>query len=133
MMSLVSKELRTLVRTRANERCEYCHKPDNVSNYSHHIDHIIPLKHEGASTADNLAWACFQCNTTKSSDVASYENGVLTPLFNPRTQKWDDHFELDGAVINGKTAIGRVTVRTLQINHPDQIETRQRLINANRF
>lgn len=132
-MSLVSKEMRALVRKRANERCEYCRKPDTVSNYSHHVDHIIPLKHEGLTISDNLAWACFQCNTTKSSDVASYEDGVLVPLFNPGTQNWNDHFEMNGAIIVGKTAIGRVTIRTLQLNHPDQIETRQRLINANQF
>jgi len=132
-MSFVSKEMRALVRKRANERCEYCRKPDTVSNYSHHVDHIIPLKHEGLTISDNLAWACFQCNTTKSSDVASYEDSVLVPLFNPRTQNWNDHFEMNGAIIVGKTAIGRVTIRTLQLNHPDQIETRQRLINANQF
>lgn len=132
-MSLVSKEMRALVRKRANESCEYCRKPDTVSNYSHHVDHIIPLKHEGLTISDNLAWACFQCNTTKSSDVASYKDGVLVPLFNPRTQNWNDHFEMNGAIIVGKTAIGRVTIRTLQLNHPDQIETRQRLINANQF
>jgi hypothetical protein len=86
-----------------------------VSHCAYHIDHIIPLRHEGSSDLDNLALACFQCNTIKSSEIASYADKVLTPLYNPRLQVWDEHFEMDGTIIKGKTAIGRVTVRTLQI------------------
>jgi hypothetical protein len=79
-----------------------------------------------------LAWACFQCNVAKGSDVASYDaqTDELTPLYNPRTQEWDDHFELDGAEIVGKTPVGRVTVRLLQMNHPERIEIRYWLIEA---
>jgi hypothetical protein len=57
----------------------------------------------------------------------------LTALFNPRTQQWNDHFEMHGAVIAGKTAVGRVTIRSLQINNPEQLETRTRLIRAGRW
>lgn len=132
MTTRVPKELRDQVRQRASGRCEYCCKPEGYSLYSHHVDHIIPLLHGGDLSLDNLAWACFQCNTTKSANIASYdlETGELTPLFHPHKQKWDDHFEMVNAVINGKTPIGRVTVKILQINHPDQVETRQKLIKA---
>jgi len=119
-MTSVSKATREIVRERAGRRCEYCRKPEGVSQFVHTIDHITALKHKGTSELDNLAWACFQCNSTKGSDIASYDNKVLTLFYNPRIQKWDDHFEMDGAIILGKTPI----------NHPDQVEVRFRLIRS---
>jgi hypothetical protein len=132
-MTAISKALREQVRQRAERRCEYCHKPEGFSNFSHSIDHIIALLHDGSDEATNLAWACFQCNSAKSGNIASYDNGVLTPLFNPRTQAWNDHFQLEGALIVAKTPIGRVTIKILQMNHPDQLETRERLIRAGKW
>ena len=84
---------------------------------------------------DNLAWACFQCNVAKGTDIASYdtETHELTPLFNPRTQKWDAHFGLVGAAIEAKTAVGRVTVRLLQMNHSQQLEVRRLSISAGKW
>jgi hypothetical protein len=135
-MSRVSQAIRQQVSQRANQRCEYCRKPEGVSQYSHHVDHIIALRHGGTSSLDNLAWACFQCNSTKTTDIASYDSETkqLTPLYNPRNQEWDDHFVVRGSVIEGKTPVGRVTtVRILQMNHPDQVETREHLIKAKRW
>jgi 5-methylcytosine-specific restriction endonuclease McrA len=54
-MSTVSKALREQVRQRAGMRCEYCHKPEGVSNFSHTIDHIIALFHNGSDDLENLA------------------------------------------------------------------------------
>jgi hypothetical protein len=132
-MTAIGKALREQVRQRAEQRCEYCHKPEGISNFSHSIDHIIALLHDGSDDAINLAWACFQCNSAKSGNIASYDNGILTPLFNPRTQAWNDHFQMEGAVIVAKTSIGRVTIKILQMNHPDQLETRERLIRAGKW
>jgi HNH endonuclease len=131
-VSRVPKSVREKVRERAEKRCEYCRKPEEAADYPHHVDHIIPLRHGGSSALDNLAWACFQCNTAKIRDIASFdlETRQLVLFYNPRTQKWNDYFEMDGAIINGKTPIGRVTVRLLQMNTPSQVGTRQRLINA---
>ena len=131
-MSRVPEALRIQVQQRAAGRCEYCRKPDGISEYPHHADHIIAVKHNGKTELDNLAWACFQCNTNKGSDLTTFdpEPNSLVRLFNPRTQKWDAHFEFQGALIIGKTAIGRATVQLLQINHIDQIETRTRLMQA---
>ncbi len=69
---------------------------------------------------------------SKGTDVASYdpETGELTPLYNPRTQNWDDHFETHGAEIRGKTPVGRVTAYLLQFNATEQVDTRQFLISA---
>ena len=132
-MTRVSAAIREQVRQRAGERCEYCRKPEMPGTYPHHIEHIVALKHGGSSDLDNLAWACFQCNVAKGSDVASYDEqtGELTPLYNPRRQEWDDQFRLDDdADIVGITPVGHVTARLLQINHPDQVETRRQLIRA---
>ena len=131
-MSRLPQSIRQQVRKRANERCEYCYKPDEYVSQSHHVDHIISLKHKGSDALDNLAWACFQCNLCKGTDIASIDEitKIITPLFHPRLQIWDEHFQLDGASILGNTAIGRVTVALLQINHPEQVETRQILIDG---
>lgn len=126
-MTHVSPAVRDQVRRRASGRCEYCHKPDGFSHQSHHVDHIISQKHGGSDNLDNLAWACFQCNVGKGSDIAAWDDdmGRLTPLFNPRTQAWD------GNVIIGKTAVGRVTIKILQMNHEDQLTTRRWLMGHN--
>ena len=87
-------------------------------------------KHHGSDELNNLAWACFQCNSCKGTDIAArdYTTGDLHPLFNPRTEQWNDHFRLNGALIVGLTPVGRVTVDILQMNDPDQIRTRLLLI-----
>ena len=129
-MTRFPRPVRDLVRTRAQGQCEYCHKPDRYSPHTPQIDHIIPRKHNGTDDPENLAWACFQCNVCKGTDFAAIneQTGEMIRLFNPRIQNWDDHFLLDDAEMVGKTAIGRVTIRILQMNHPDQIETRRVLI-----
>lgn len=93
-MSRIPEKLRVFVEERADGRCEYCRKPSGVSAFSHQIEHIIAVKHGGLTEPDNLALACAQCNGHKGSDIASYDDqtGNLTPLFNPRTQQWGDHF-----------------------------------------
>ena len=54
---------------------------------------------------------------------------VLTPLFNPRTQRWGDHFYMDeAAIIVGTSSIGRVTVRLLDLNHPLSVYVRLTLV-----
>jgi hypothetical protein len=134
-VSPIPESIRQQVRERAGQRCEYCRTPEGVSLYDHHVDHIISLKHSGPSGLENLAWACFQCNVAKGSDIAGIDEktGELTPFYNPRQHNWDDHFEWGGPVIVGKTPIGRVTVRLLQMNHPERVETRRRLMKAGRW
>ena len=90
----------------------------------------------GTSELINLAWACFRCNNAKGRDISSIdaETGVLTGLYNPRTQNWDEHFEMDAhAIIQGRTAVGRVTIHLLGINREKQVETRRNLIEEGRW
>ncbi|MBM3222910.1 MAG: HNH endonuclease, partial [Candidatus Tectomicrobia bacterium] len=120
---------------RAGGRCEYCHKPDDraLNPYSHEVDHILAEKHGGGTVLDNLAYACFQCNRYKGSDLTSLDphTNEVTRLFHPRTQHWDHHFILstDGTMTSC-TSEGRTTVRLLRLNAPERIQTRADLISA---
>jgi hypothetical protein len=49
------------------------------------------------------------------------------PLFNPRTQSWQEHFALDDIMIVGLTPIGRATVRLLHMNAEDRLKVRAAL------
>ena len=99
------------------------------------VEHIIAEKHGGPTTADNLALACPYCNRFKGSDLGSLDSETrkLTPFYDPRTQRWKDHFTLDGAEIVPQTPEGRVTVHILQLNHPDRIAERGRLMQVGRY
>lgn len=135
MTSRISTEVRREVRDRAGGKCEYCHKPEGFSLYSHHVDHIIAPMHGGTNEMLNLAWACFQCNVAKGSNIASYDDLtlLLTPLFHPRKESWTDHFAWNHALITAKSPIGRVTVRILRLNDEDELIFRERLMRAKRW
>ena len=128
-MSYLPAALRQQVRARAGNRCEYCMLAEEDAYFPHEPDHIIAEKHRGTNTLENLALACFDCNRFKGSNIASVdpESGELTSLFNPRTQKWNDHFEIRGGQILPLTAIGRVTERILRLNLPARVEVREML------
>lgn len=48
-------------------------------------------------------------------------------LFNPRIDRWDDHFgfDPDTGELHGKTSIGWATVTRLSMNDPVQLLARQ--------
>jgi hypothetical protein len=126
-MARLSRTLELEVRQRAAGRCEYCLFPESASELPFHHDHIIAQKHGGQSESENLAWACFSCNLRKGPNIAGLDpkTGELTPLFNPRTDGWSDHFAWDGLLLRGKTAIGPATVAVLDINHVDSLTVRE--------
>jgi hypothetical protein len=89
------------------------------------MEHILAKQHGGPTQLDNLAFACWQCNLKKGTNLAGIdpETGEVTRLFHPRTDKWADHFAFtlvqsraDRVQIVGLTAVGRVTVRLLDMN-----------------
>lgn len=134
-MTYISDALRAEVVQRAGEHCEYCLIHQGDSLYAHEADHIIPVKHRGETTADNLCLACLECNRNKGSDFASFDPDTeqITPLFNPRQQQWRDHFRLEGARIVPLTPEGRVTVFVLKLNDEMRMNARQSLIVAGRY
>lgn len=131
----VSAALRRRVQERARGCCEYCLLSEEDAWFSHEPDHIIAEKHGGETTDENLAWSCFDCNLHKGSDIASRDatTGSLAPLFDPRLQRWRDHFELTEGRIIGLSAIGRVTERLLKFNQPERVEIRRLLSQIARY
>lgn len=123
----ISAALRRQVRERASERCEYCLLAEVQAFFPHEPDHIIAQKHGGTTVLQNLALACFDCNRFKGSDIASVDpfSGVLTPIFNPRTDRWTEHFWFDSGRIVPLTSIGRATERLLRLNLPVRVEIRR--------
>ena len=129
MGSDVGESLKRLVANRAGYRCEYCLLHEDDCYYPHQLDHIISRKHGGLSNFENLAFACFRCNTWKGSDIGSFDSQTLAfvGLFNPRLQSWDDHFSLRGSLIEPLTGEGGVTARLLKFNIDKRVVERRRL------
>jgi len=115
------------VRNRAGNRCEFCRLPQTGHEERFSIDHIIARKHGGSDNPRNLALCCLSCNLHKGTDLTSIdpETGAVVRLFNPRTDKWEDHFELQSAKLVGRTSSGRATVILLNMNAPERIRLRE--------
>jgi 5-methylcytosine-specific restriction endonuclease McrA len=116
----ISDELKQAIRERAKYICEYCHSPERLSANRFTIDHVIPKSLGGSDALDNLALACRRCNERRYNFVAGIdpETQEIVPLFNPRQQKWAEHFvwQDQGIVIEGTTPIGRATCLRLDLN-----------------
>ncbi len=115
------------VRLRARERCEYCGMHQALQGGTFHVEHVLPRSCGGQSSLDNLAWACPGCNLCKSNRVEARDpqTGERVRLFNPRLDRWDDHFQWSAYRVVPLTAIGRATVEALGLNHPRRIRIRQ--------
>jgi hypothetical protein len=127
--------LTALIWERARRRCEYCQMPQQYDTLTFEIDHVIPVKHGGRTTADNLALACFYCNNRKGPNLSGIDpkTAKIVPLFNPRVQKWGRHFAWNAAWIAGKTKTGRATVVVLEMNLSLRVQLRQALLETNLF
>ena len=134
-MSYIDAALCRLVTERAGNCCEYCLLDHEDSPFSFHIEHIIAEKHGGTTEADNLCLSCPECNACKGSDIGSLDPATkrLTPLFNPRVQRWSEHFRLNEVEIEPITPEGRVTVFLLRLNSPEWVAERTLLIRLNRY
>ena len=131
----MAKSRRRRVAERARHQCEYCQLPQAFTSLPHELDHVRARKHHGATSLQNLCWSCAPCNAAKGTNAAGYdpETGELAPLFNPREDRWLDHFLWDGPKLIGKTPIGRATVDVLRINDHDRVEHRRNLIAVGVF
>ena len=123
----MSRALRRLVRDRADGRCEYCHvRQDADSFFTFHVEHVRPRQHGGATDESNLALACHHCNLHKGPNLTAVdpETGAVVPLFNPRAQRWDEHFAEQGGRVQGKDATGRATVTLMVMNAAARVHLR---------
>jgi hypothetical protein len=134
-MTRVAPSTRATVRERAGGKCEYCQLPEGFSHIRHQVDHIYPPRHLGTHALDNLAFACFDCNNGKGTDIATLDADTLERvwLFNPRTQDWNDHFRMVNGQIIGQTPEGRATVRLLEMNSDEQVRIRREVKRGGRM
>ncbi|MCB0534414.1 MAG: HNH endonuclease [Saprospiraceae bacterium] len=124
----MTEALRSLARDRARDCCEYCRAQAKLSHDPFSVEHIIPLSQGGTDDPENLAWSCLGCNNYKYTFTAAYDlvTAQMVPLFNPRTDMWDEHFRWNAnfTVIIGLTPTGRATVIRLQLNRPGLMNLR---------
>ena len=134
-MTTLPLGLRHAVADRAHYCCEYCGIPEDALLVPHEPDHIISEQHGGATVLENLAYACFRCNRYKGPNIATRDPqaGGLIPLFSPRIDRWDVHFQLDGAKIVPLTPVGRGTALLLRFNDEQRLLLRAELLRQRRF
>ena len=121
-MANISSELRDEVLKSSDHQCEYCRTPERYSGIPLEVDHIIPQSVGGLTEADNLCSACRTCNNAKRTAQTGIdpETDGEVSLFNPRTEKWSEHFAWskdNPATITGLTATGRATIQRLRMNN----------------
>ena len=123
------------VREEAINRCGYCLSPQHLVMARLEIEHIVPVSKGGTSDELNLWLSCPLCNAAKGSRTSSIDplSGLEVPLFNPRHQRWSEHFlwSEEGLRILGRTSTGRATVALMHLdNDPDAIIVRSYWIEA---
>jgi hypothetical protein len=124
------EELRLAARERAGRRCEYCRLPDVLPpTLRFHLEHVLARQHGGATTLENLAWSCQRCNERKGPNLSGVDpdTSVVVRLFNPRQERWEEHFAFEGPKVVGRTATGRATVWLLEVNSEERLRWRSAL------
>lgn len=135
MTASVPASLRKMVAERARNRCEYCLLPQALALHMHEPDHIVPIQHGGHTDKDNLALSCMRCNRFKGPNIGPFdpETGNLVPFFDPRRQKWSDHFMEENAQIIPLTAEARVTLKIFRFNDEERVTEQEGMIEAGLF
>ena len=128
-MSRLSLLLRQRVQQRGQGLCEYCRSCMDYTGHAFTIDHILPTSRGGTDDLNNLCFCCFWCNNYKHSRTQALDvrTGRIASLFNPRLDKWPDHFRWSPTYtrLMGRSAIGRVTIRALRLNRPSLVRARK--------
>lgn len=71
-------------------------------------------------------YACVLCNRYKGSDVAAIDPlGQVVRLFDPRRDRWEEHFKVEGSTIQPLTEIGEATARLLRLNAAERVIERR--------
>jgi hypothetical protein len=133
-MRRIPAGIRRVVLNRAMGRCEYCGLSQEGQEARFHIDHVIPLAAGGQTTAENLALACVSCSLRKAArqTVIDPQTGEKVAIYNPRRDRWAEHFCWEGIRLVGQTATGRATVAALHMNRPLILSIRQEEENLGR-
>ena len=130
----ISEALRIKIRQVAEQRCGYCLSRRGLVLGVLEIEHIVPLAKGGTDEEANLWLSCSLCNRYKATQIAANDPlaGATVPLFNPRKDKWHDHFgwSSDGVLILSSTAKGRATIEALPMNNELAVEVRRNWVLA---
>jgi hypothetical protein len=131
----VPVELARRVRESARDRCGYCLSPQHLILGGLQVEHLIPRSRGGPTEETNLWLSCSVCNNYKGdrTSAADPATGESCPLFNPRTQRWSEHFRWseDGLRIVGLTPVGRATVEALHLaDDPSALTVRSYWVRA---
>ena len=130
----IPDNIKIKVRETSRFRCGYCLILQRYSPMVFQFDRYIPVSRGGTNDEENLWLVCGNCNNTKSDKTDAFDSVTdsIVPIFNPRTQIWNEHFEMSeaGAIIIGKTPIGRGTVEALKLNEERVVGVRQEWVSA---
>jgi hypothetical protein len=122
------------VRASARERCGFCLAPQRLVLGWLEIEHLHPRSRGGSDREENLWLACRLCNNFKSDQIdgIDLETSLRIRLFDPRRDRWWDHFSWseDGAHVIGRTPMGRVTVTCLQLNNAIALAVRDAWVSV---
>jgi HNH endonuclease len=122
------------IADRAGHRCEYCHAPEIAFNIPFDVEHFIPTSKQGSDDDENLALACRSCNLHKANRIFGIDRQIEIRFFNPRIAQWNEHFQpAPTSELIGKTAIDRVTIKSLNMNATAQLSARRLWIQWNLF
>ncbi|MBN1546599.1 MAG: HNH endonuclease [Syntrophaceae bacterium] len=134
MSVYLPEALRNRLEAVDDHRCAYCRTSQANTGQPMTVDHILPVSQGGATTYDNLCFACRQCNEWKGHRTTARDplTGEMVPLFHPRQHVWTAHFTWDdaGIFLLGVTAIGRATIVALNINAPVLVAVRRRWVSV---
>ncbi|MEO0040718.1 MAG: hypothetical protein RL329_166 [Bacteroidota bacterium] len=123
-----SRAEREIIVSRAQGSCEYCQILQDYSPDSFEAEHIMPVARNGSDDLGNIALACSGCNKRKSDRITAIDpiSQQSVPLFNPRTDIWESHFEWseDFSQMQGLSFVGRATIHALQTNRTGLVNLR---------
>ena len=130
----ISTAIRAQLRDVDDSRCAYCQTSEANTGQMLTFAHIIPESQDGPTIFENLCLACRRCNQYKGAATTGFDplTGDSVPLFNPRTQHWEEHFAWNdpGDHLVGLTAIGRATIIALNMNNEAIVTARRRWISV---
>lgn len=97
------------VAERAGFLCEYCRAPERVFNFAFQVEHIYPVHLGGLDVLTNLALSCESCNLYKGGAITGWDalSQQDMPLFHPRQQVWEEHFEWNATAIQLGLSVSR--------------------------
>ncbi len=130
----IPEEIQARVRAAANNRCGYCLCSQAYVPDWRQIEHLTAHALGGSDEEENLWLACGWCNRHRGFRSFYFDSisQQTVPLFNPRLQRWREHFQWDEerVRIQGLTPVGRATVEALSLNHPLLLQVRRKWVEV---